>query len=390
MDRRLRVFHITRWYPPYGAAFVRKHIETTLQEVDPVILHCADRPQPRRRPWRVTPVTDPDITHAMPTYRCVAHRAPFGIREALFLAAAVDGFYRMQRRYGRPDLIHAHIYEAGAVAAFLAQRSGCPLVITEHFTGFGEDILAARHRRAAAWAFGRADRVITVSPALQRDIEQHGIRARFVNIFNPLDDLFWDIPLPARRPQDQDAPRRLIFIGRLDERGNKGVDILLDALHKMQTQRGRGHWTIEICGDGPRREAYAHQAKQLGIADACRFHGRVPKQEIATMLANADLLVSASYVETFSLVAAEALACGVPVVTTASGGPQAFVGEAQGAIVPPGDATALAAAIDTTLTRLERGDFDPQALRQYAHARFAAPRIGQQFLDLYRDVLAER
>ena len=102
---------------------------------------------------------------------------------------------------------------------------------------------------------------------------------------------------------------------------------------------------LEIGGEGPSRPSLEQQVQQLGLADRVTFLGRLARPEVRDALGRADLFVLASPHETFGVVVAEAMACGLPVVITRSGGPEAFVPTGAGVVVEPGDPTSLADAI---------------------------------------------
>jgi hypothetical protein len=130
-------------------------------------------------------------------------------------------------------------------------------------------------------------------------------------------------------------------------------------------------------------------AAELGVAGAVALEPSADRAGVAAAMRRADLFVHPSRAETFGMVAAEALASGLPVVGTRSGGIEGILGsdpERFGALVPVDGARALARAIGDALTR--RGDFDAAALRRHAEERFAPAVIAGQLLDLYREVLA--
>ena len=119
--------------------------------------------------------------------------------------------------------------------------------------------------------------------------------------------------------------------------------------------------------------------RALGVSDRVHFLGEVAPNDVAALMRRSALLVVPSRRETFSLVTAEALASGTPVVATRCGGPEEILSEETGQLTEIDDAAALAIAIDTTLHR----SFDRAALRNYAVDRFgsgaAAERLGRLY-----------
>jgi glycosyltransferase involved in cell wall biosynthesis len=152
-------------------------------------------------------------------------------------------------------------------------------------------------------------------------------------------------------PEQEDrlhAGLRMLFVGRLVER--KGVHVLLDALALLPEEPPI---QLDVVGDGPEREALEHRARSLGVAERVRFHGFVPQEELERQLAECDALVLPAVVdakgdvEGLGVVLLEAMSFGKPVVASAAGGITDIVRPSEnGLLVPPGDAKALAAAIE--------------------------------------------
>jgi glycosyltransferase involved in cell wall biosynthesis len=107
----------------------------------------------------------------------------------------------------------------------------------------------------------------------------------------------------------------LVVVGRLIQ--HKRVDMLLDALASL---RASGiHLTCRIIGDGPARAALKEQARNLGIAGAVEFRDDIANQkELYSLVKAARVFVSLSAREGFGLAVLEAIACGIPVLTTSA------------------------------------------------------------------------
>ena len=149
----------------------------------------------------------------------------------------------------------------------------------------------------------------------------------------------------------------VLTVCRLVEK--KGVEILLDAIARLRVAFPAIR--LVIVGDGRRRRAYEASSERLGLGDVVRFEGSVPHEKIARYYWASDVFALASYeshyaggatrdVETMGRVLCEANAAGVPVVATTSGGTPSVLRDADnGLLVAPGDAEALAAAIESLL-----------------------------------------
>ena len=284
-------------------------------------------------------------------------------------------------------LVHAHTgVPDGAAAAELAGRLGLPLVITEHASYVGRLLADPVTRRSYLEAVAAARRVIAVSRTLAEELRTASpeIEKRLVVIPNVVAvEAFTAPPLSARRGDE------LVFVGSL--RPSKGIGVLLAAVACARVERPG--ITLRLLGGAPdpaTARRWRSEVARLGIADAVAFEGEADRAGVAAALARASVFVHPSPRETFGVAAAEALAAGVPVVACDSGGVTEILGpepDRLGALVPAGDAPALAAAIVRTLDR--RDTYDPATLRSSVVERFGAAAVAARIAALYEEVLAE-
>ena len=151
----------------------------------------------------------------------------------------------------------------------------------------------------------------------------------------------------------------LVFAGRLGPQ--KAVGVLLEALRRISDV------TLVIAGDGPERPTLERRVAELGLDARVRFLGSVPRETVLRLFRASDASVLPSAWENFPHTVVEALAVGCPVIATAVGGVPEVVRDGEnGLLVPPGDAAALADAI-------ERFFGDP-SLRERLHGA-AAPSV---------------
>ena len=135
--------------------------------------------------------------------------------------------------------------------------------------------------------------------------------------------------------------KRLLLIGRYSH--EKGIDLMLETWAKMQDKCA--DWTLDIFGDG-NREPYILQAKQLGIdMSRCHLNGRT--DDVRREYANSAMLVCTSRFEGFGMVIAEAMACGLPVVSfDCPWGPRSIISDGEdGALVANGNVDDLVSSI---------------------------------------------
>lgn len=220
-------------------------------------------------------------------------------------------------------------------------------------------------------------RAITVSDGLRAALveKHHASAARVMRIYNPVYSAKEAAPvtresLAARSPT-------VLFVGRFH--ADKDIPTLLAAFAKVTFPGAR----LEIVGDGALRPEMEALAANLGIADRVTFSGYLADPSVA--YARARGLALTSKRESFGNVVAEALEHGLPVVTTATDGPSEILEHGRfGAIVPVGDADALAAALDAMLA--DPGDPAPRI----AQAKlFAVDKATDTYLAMTEAVIRE-
>jgi teichuronic acid biosynthesis glycosyltransferase TuaC len=286
---------------------------------------------------------------------------------------------RLRKRFSF-DLIHAHfVYPEGAAAHRLSRRYGIPFVISEH-APWTREWFARRTVRLKSVAAGRAaGELMAVSEYIRRSIHDWGEDVATTSIvpegvdgrmFRPIDG--------AAYIEDQ-----ILYVGWPNY--NKGVDVLLRAMALLR-DRGEPGRLLLVGGSYFRSTRVMESelrrlADELNLGDRVTFAGPKPHHEVARLMAESALLVLASRAEAFGTVLGEALACGTPVVSTRSGGPEDYVTPEVGRLVPVGDVEALADALGTVLR--ERASFSPERLRRFALDRFSGSRVVDGWLEAY-------
>lgn len=289
-------------------------------------------------------------------------------RDGSFMASGAKSRMLRLATQGRLDIIDAHFgFPDGFAAVRLAQTLKVPVTITLRGT-------EARHARDPALrpflkeALQRASGIICVSNSL-RDValELGAAPAKLQVIGNGVDTEKFapkDRGLcRAKLGLDQDGAV-LISVGGLVER--KGFHRVIEQLPALTRVK---KLTFLIVGgpsaEGDMRAALEHQVRALNLSACVRFLGETPPERLGEILSAADVFVLATRNEGWANVLLEAMACGLPVVTTDVGGNREVVRErALGMTVPFGDGPALLEALKLALTT----DWDRTTIRRYAEA----------------------
>ncbi|MDP8954103.1 MAG: glycosyltransferase family 4 protein [Actinomycetota bacterium] len=229
----------------------------------------------------------------------------------------------------------------------------------------------------------RLDRILTVSQSSLDDIvTEHGVapeRLRVVPV--GVDATCWR-PLPAR-PR---VPGRLMSTASADV-SMKGLAYLLEALAKVRTERPDAELVV-VGAPGP-NSPLTGLIGRLGLDGAVRFVAGVSDEALVELYAEAEVAVVPSIYEGFSLPAVEAMACGVPLVTTTGGALPEVVGtDGEAAVlVPPADAGALAGAVLGLLGDGGRRAALGLAGRQRAVTRYSWRATAEATVVQYREVI---
>lgn len=367
-DRRLRVLHVGKYYPPYMGG-----IETHLQalcgairsEVDVEIVVANDSRQ-----------TLDEVVDGIPVARV-------GTAFTVSSAPVYPGLIGRLRR-STADIVHVHLPNPFAVMAYLLSGHPGTLVMTYHSDIVGRKALTAAFEPVFDRAFRRASAVIATSPnylATSPVLQRHKDRAVVipygidVGAFDRVDES------AVAAIRHRYGPRLVLAVGRLIY--YKGFDVLIRAMAAV-------NGTLLIVGDGPLRENLQSVARSSGVADRVVFPGEIQNRDVAPYLHAADLFVlpSVARSEAFGIVQIEAMACGAPVVNTSldSGVPYVSLDGITGLTVPPGDTGALAGAITRLLDDGALRAAYGEAGKRRAREEFSVEVMARRTLDLYRAV----
>jgi rhamnosyl/mannosyltransferase len=220
------------------------------------------------------------------------------------------------------------------------RKSHSKTVITYHSDVVRQKLIGALYRPLMRWGLRRADSILATSPnyvVSSPELVRLGSRCLVV-------PLGIDVERFAAPPRRQRNRPTLLFVGR--HRYYKGLDDLLKAMTGIDAE-------LLVAGDGPMRGAWEALAANLSLGDKVRFLGTVPDEALAGLYRSADIFVlpASARSEAFGIVLLEAMAAGLPCVTTELGTGTSYVvqHEETGLVVPARTPAALAEAINRLL-----------------------------------------
>jgi glycosyltransferase involved in cell wall biosynthesis len=285
-------------------------------------------------------------------------------------------------------VVSAHVYSACTAGVYYF-RPGQECT-RGHGPGCGINLLArgcaharnplrlpGRYRRATQrlQALQEADLAVSYSSSVDRHLEANGLtRRRLVPI---------SATIAPALGSGHAGRRRVVFAGRVVR--EKGLEVLVRAAAEVEAE-------FVVCGDGPRLASARKLAARLGVQERVCFQGWLAPAQLAQELADASVVaVPSLWPEPFGLVGIEALAAGRPVVASDTGGVRDWLDDGlSGLCVTPGDAHALARALNELLADPERQRQMGIAGREAVRRRFSPERHLAAILDAYASASAHR
>lgn len=393
----MRIAYVVRSWPRLSQTFVRNEIsalEALGVDIEIFSLSRPDEPLAERDAASVrAPVHYLDAGVSAPAHARVLRAGP---RRYLATLAYVAAHPRLTEGYGSisplgafdaavrvaaagcPDRIHAHFAHDPGLVAMLAHRlTGIPFGITAHardLYGIPRPALAARVAEAdvvVTCCRANVEHLAPVVDGSRLHLVHHGVD---VDVFRPADG------------SAGGAPPLLLSVGRLVEK--KGFPDLLRALAVLRASGRR--FRCEIHGDGPLRADLERLRDDLGLGDCVAFCGASAHGDLVGVFQSADAFALLPFVaadgdrDGVPNVLVEAMACGLPVLTTPVGGITDLVDDGDnGLLVPARDPAAAAARLSELLddgqlrTRLGR------AARRTVEDRFDASVAARRLADLF-------
>lgn len=282
-----------------------------------------------------------------------------------------------------PDLVHLHTGRATWLGGLAAWRAGVPAITTRRM-----DRRVRRGPRTRLIYRTLVRRAAAISPAVVECLRAGGVDPARIDLVPSTIDPTRIQPVRGRdavRAELGAAPGDRVLVSLAALHARKGLDVLVDALAMLARRGHRPHaW---LAGEGEERAALERRIETHGLSGRVRLLGR--RTDVGDLLAGADVFVLPAHREGLGVAALEAMAAGRPVVASRVGGlADAVVDGRTGLLVPPGDPTALAAAIERLLVDEDlRRRLGQEGPRRVAEG-FLPGQMVEAYERIYRAVLA--
>ncbi len=395
-DGRLGGVVFAKLYPnpaePFRGRFVADQVHATSREIDWEVI--APFPLVSRwvadiagKPYAAGTRDDAGVLVHYTRYPVLPRRLLYATVPAAMTATSSSAFRNAVEAVGA-RFVHAHeLYPSGEAARRLAERQGLPYILTAHGSDLYLNLDNPRWKAGVLSAARDAAALVCVGSRLGRDcVEILGADPeRVLVIPNTYDTQCFSGAKGRGASGERETKHEglsLLSVGRLSP--EKGHEVLLHAF--AEARAGGLDASLTIVGDGSERARLEVLAAELGIAERVRFTGVLLDADLADAMRAADVFVLPSHSEGFGVVLIEAMAMGLPVVATRSGGPEDIVDESNGVLVEPGNPSALSAGIAEVAERL--ADFDTSSIAEQTARRYSPEAIGERLVALYREVVA--
>lgn len=380
------ILHLPKWYPnqhdDLEGIFVQRHIQST-------------------NPYFKSRVLFFKISDSVPEgkYYHEIHSDAAGIEEIkiyyaskicsipaldklskalLYIFLFIKFYKQIQKKHGRPLLIHAHILNRTAFCAWMIYIfQGIPYVITEHNTIF------TSNSKPNSWSLlywlkkrvvSKAAALITVSKDLERGMKRFGLQnAHTYQVYNNVNCTSFTF-----RTKSPAATLQILHVSEFKD-DHKNLTGILEALALACNKGLQCHF--HLVGYGRDLEKILAMIEDLGLADITSYYGKLSGQDLVQQYQAADVLVLFSNKENMPCVIAEALCCGTPVISTPVGGIPEIISSTNGRLTPVKDTLKLAELLLNWSTL--QTSFNGQLIAMDAKNLFSDDAIGLELQRIY-------
>lgn len=288
-------------------------------------------------------------------------------------------YHRIKRKHGVPDIVHAHFIHNGCYVAKALRHENLPLFLTEHFSALYSITDNPHLMKMGEYTYHRFDKVFAVSPALAQIIQDNFHIVPIV-IPNIVDCSCF------RYYERKHKSKQCIFVSVSLLNENKRTSLLVDAF--CEAFSSTDNVLLNIIGSGPEKNKIVHKIENNNRSHQIKLLGTMDHFQIADSFKDSDCFVLVSRKETFGLAYIEAMATGLPVIATKSGGPDSFVNYENGLLVPVDDFSALIAALQQMRETIS--DYNGELISKRIYKEFSPKIIAERLLEQYEEVLSGR
>lgn len=382
---RKHIVFLARWYPhrydPMFGLFVQRHAEAAALFNDITVIYCNEQRamsnEPNAHSSKPTAQSKFEIVRTnennVDTIR-VYYKKPEN--KILSLIRFYRANMKALKLCGKPDMIHVHILTRLGVIAWIQKKlHKTPYIITEHWSRYlpGNDFGGFLRKMFTKIVVRNAETVTTVTENLAIAMKNHGLENdNYVVLPNVVNlDMF-------HISKRNNNPCKIIHISCFEDK-SKNISGLLESL-KIIDDKGID-FQCTLIGEGMDLDLMKEKAKELQLINKVSFTGLLQGQALADELSSGDFLVLSSNYENMPVVILEALASGLPVVSTNVGGIKEMIDDTKGILVEPRNKEALAEAMIKMIETHK--NYDANYLRNSVIEKYGYESVGRFLSRLY-------
>lgn len=278
------------------------------------------------------------------------------------------------------DVVHSHyIYNAYRSLAF-KKILNVPLVATEHLSTMVFSKIPKLLDSLGKQTYKNLDALITVSPFLQKSIENRFNVSSHV-CGNVLSSEFEKLNLNKNKINN--GIFKFVACGSLIKR--KGFDVLIRAASMISIPKDK--WIVEIIGSGPFKKNLESLIRDCSLENNIFLTGQKSKEQIIESYKNADCFILSSRSETFGVVLIEAMAAGLPSIVTKCGGADGIINDKCGIYIPIDDADALKIAMENMFNNSTI--YDHEIIRNTCLSHYSSNSIAKELTNVYESTISK-
>jgi glycosyltransferase involved in cell wall biosynthesis len=378
-DKRKHILFLPEWYPhPHDvqlAIFVEKFARAAALNYKVSLIFCG--PFAEGKDVRLIHKKEGGFN----TYLCFYPKQKRKLKAYnYFMRAHERCWKKMVEEEGVPNMVHLHMLFRNYIAYTKIYRKYIPqYMLTEQWSGYlhgSYESLGFYRKTFYKKAFANAYFVTAVSNRLSAALK------KYFTIQNPIIILpnIAEVA-PKIKPVAENEFRILVVADLVDQ--VKNITGVIEALKNANIAK-KIHFTL--VGDGDDRDLIHKKAAELDT-EKCTVNlmGRLENPAVLEVMQQNHILITNSRHETFSMVTAEALLAGMPVICTRCGGPEEFVDETNGILIDVDDTKALTGAIEKM--SLSYASYSPQQLSYPVLQKFGIQAIAAQLQNIYERIL---
>ena len=278
-----------------------------------------------------------------------------------------------ETKYFQPHLIHAHVMGwTSSLAFFFSRTNQVPFLISEHWSGYRRNefvklnFISKILRKISA---KKAKQICVVSNFLKQDMLKCGVTANYTIVGNVVNGIASDI--------GKNKTFSFVFAGDLVQE-TKNVKGIIEAFYEVI--KYHKNIKLDIIGDGKDLKNYKDLSDKLELNNHVSFHGNRNNEYVFKTLSQSHVLIVNSNFETFSTICAEALSCGIPVISTKCGGPESFLNDETGILIDRDNNNQVTKAMKAIITNYDK--YEAEKLKSRAN-QFSMDTIGEKLNQEY-------